>query len=83
LALDLAGMARADFLLDRSDGRLLFNEVNTIPGFTPISMYPMLWKAAGISYRDLITRLVELAVERHRTTRIEVQRPDIDRSIEC
>ena len=75
LALDLAGMARADFLLDRGDGRLYFNEVNSIPGFTPISMYPMLWSATGIGYRDLITRLVDLAVERRAATRVEIRRP--------
>ena len=75
-ALDLAGMARADFLLDRKDGRLYFNEVNTIPGFTPISMYPMLWAASGIAYRDLITRLVDLAIERRRATRVDTDRPD-------
>ncbi|MBD3161929.1 MAG: D-alanine--D-alanine ligase, partial [Candidatus Eisenbacteria bacterium] len=77
LALDLAGMARADFLLERGTGKLYFNEVNTIPGFTPISMYPMLWDASGIGYRELITRLVELALERHRATRVEVDRPRV------
>jgi D-alanine-D-alanine ligase len=74
--LDLAGMARADFLLDRADGSLTFNEVNTIPGFTPISMYPMLMEASGVSYRELITRLVELAIERHAATRVETGRPE-------
>jgi D-alanine-D-alanine ligase len=74
-ALDIAGMARADFLLSRKDGRVYFNEVNTIPGFTPISMYPMLWEASGLSYRDLITRLVELAIERHDATRVETRPP--------
>jgi D-alanine-D-alanine ligase len=73
--LDLAGMARVDFLLDRRTGELWFNEVNTIPGFTPISMYPMLWKESGVEYRDLITRLVELAIERHEQTRVETERP--------
>jgi D-alanine-D-alanine ligase len=62
--LDLAGMARIDFLLDRKTGRVCFNEANTIPGFTPISMYAKLWEAAGLSYPDLLTRLVELALER-------------------
>lgn len=74
-ALDLSGMARVDFLLERTSGALYFNEVNTIPGFTPISMYPSLWQASGMSYRDLITRLVELAVERHRSTRVETELP--------
>jgi D-alanine-D-alanine ligase len=62
-ALDCLGMARVDFLLSRSDGRLIINEVNTLPGFTPISMYPRLWQATGVSYRDLLTRLVDLSVE--------------------
>jgi D-alanine-D-alanine ligase len=74
-ALDIAGMARVDFLLDRGNGDIYFNEVNTIPGFTPISMYPMLWQASGVSYRDLITRLVDLAIERHGATRVETRAP--------
>ena len=56
--------ARVDFFL-ADDGRMLLNEVNTIPGFTPISMYPRLWQAAGLSYTGLIDRLVDLAVDRH------------------
>ena len=56
-------MARVDFFL-QEDGKLLVNEVNTIPGFTKISMYPKLWEASGLSYKDLITRLIELAIER-------------------
>jgi D-alanine-D-alanine ligase len=64
-AIDSAGMARADFLLDRHTGDLFVNEVNTIPGFTPISMYPKLWEASGISYTELIDRLIQLALERH------------------
>ncbi|NLE76925.1 MAG: D-alanine--D-alanine ligase [Chloroflexi bacterium] len=64
-ALDCAGMARVDFLLDRENGRLYLNEVNTIPGFTPISMYPKLWEASGLGYTALIDRLIELALERH------------------
>ncbi len=63
-AIDCAGLARVDFFLT-PDGRFYLNEVNTIPGFTPMSMYPKLWEHAGLSYRDLITRLVELALERH------------------
>lgn len=77
LALDLAGMARVDFFLDRRDSSIYLNEVNTIPGFTPISMYPMLWQASGISYPDLLTRLVELALERHRQTRVELEPPGV------
>ena len=63
-ALDCAGFARVDFFLT-SEGELLLNEVNTIPGFTPMSMYPKLWEYAGLSYGDLITRLIELGFERH------------------
>ena len=64
-ACDLSGLARVDFLME-PDGkqRIFLNEVNTLPGFTSISMYPKLWEATGISYRDLITRLIELALER-------------------
>ena len=61
--LEIEGMARVDFFL-QDDGKLLVNEVNTIPGFTKISMYPKLWEASGLSYKDLITRLIELAIER-------------------
>lgn len=65
IAIDCAGMARADFLLDRKTGQVYVNELNTLPGFTPISMYPKLWKASGVSYPELIDRLIELALERH------------------
>ncbi len=65
LALDCAGMARADFLLSRATGELYLSEVNTIPGFTRISMYPKLWEASGLSYRELIDRLIQLALERY------------------
>lgn len=64
-AIDCAGMARVDFLLDRLSGELYVNELNTLPGFTPISMYPKLWEASGVSYSELIDRLIQLAVERH------------------
>jgi D-alanine-D-alanine ligase len=64
-AIDCAGMARVDFLLDRPTGELYVNEINTIPGFTPISMYPKMWEASGVSYPQLIDRLVTLALERH------------------
>jgi D-alanine-D-alanine ligase len=65
-ACDLSGLARVDFLME-PDGkrRVYLNEVNTLPGFTSISMYPKLWEASGLSYQDLITRLIELALERH------------------
>ncbi len=65
LALDCAGMARVDFFLERGTDRIYVNEVNTIPGFTSISMYPKLWAATGIPYPELLTRLIELALERH------------------
>ncbi|MBN1893667.1 D-alanine--D-alanine ligase [bacterium] len=64
-AVDCAGFARVDFLMDRKSGRLYINEINTIPGFTPISMFPKLWEASGVNYPDLIDRLIELALERH------------------
>jgi D-alanine-D-alanine ligase len=64
-ACDCAGLARVDFLLEAGDsGRLYLNEINTMPGFTSISMYPKLWDASGIGYRDLISRLITLALER-------------------
>jgi len=62
---DAAGLARVDFFLTAA-GEVLINEINTIPGFTRLSMYPRLWASAGVAYPDLIERLVELAVERHR-----------------
>ena len=65
-ALDGYGMARVDFLLDKKTGNLYFNEVNTIPGFTPASMYPLLWKASGLPTPQLIDRLIELALRRHK-----------------
>ena len=65
-ALDLNGLARVDFFLDRDTGRLYINEVNTMPGFTQISMYPKLWEASGIPYSQLLDRLIELAIERFR-----------------
>jgi D-alanine-D-alanine ligase len=65
-AVDCAGMARVDLLLDRKTGSFLVNEINTIPGFTTISMYPKLWEASGVSYSRLVDRLIELALERHR-----------------
>jgi D-alanine-D-alanine ligase len=65
-AIDGSGMARVDFLLDRKFAKIFVNEINTIPGFTPISMYPKLWEASGLSYSELIDRLIELALDRHR-----------------
>jgi len=63
-AIDCQGMARVDFLLDRVSGELYLNELNTIPGFTSISMYPKLWEANGLSYPRLVDRLIDLALER-------------------
>jgi D-alanine-D-alanine ligase len=68
-ALDCEGFARVDFFYEEATGRVLLNEVNTIPGFTPKSMFPMLWAASGLSYPDLVARLVDLAVERHAARR--------------
>ncbi len=65
-AAECEGMARVDFLLERRTGRLYLNELNTIPGFTAISMYPKLWEASGLSYAELLDRLIQLALERHR-----------------
>jgi D-alanine-D-alanine ligase len=65
-ACDLSGLARVDFLMEPGGkNRIYLNEVNTMPGFTQISMYPKLWEASGVPYQDLITRLIELALERH------------------
>jgi D-alanine-D-alanine ligase len=65
-ALDCAGMARMDFFLERRTNKIYLNEINTIPGFTSISMYPKLWEATGIPYRELIDRLIQLALDAHR-----------------
>jgi D-alanine-D-alanine ligase len=64
-AVDCAGMARVDFLMDKATDEIWLNELNTIPGFTPISMYPKLWEVSGIGYTELIDRLFQLAIERH------------------
>lgn len=63
-AIDCAGMARADFFVEKDTNRIFLNELNTIPGFTSISMYPKLWQASGLSYAQLVDRLIELALER-------------------
>jgi D-alanine-D-alanine ligase len=65
LALDLSGLARVDFFLEKETGQVYINEVNTLPGFTEISMYPKLWEASGLPYTELLDRLIELALERH------------------
>jgi D-alanine-D-alanine ligase len=64
-SIDAAGMARVDFFLERVSGRLLLNEINTIPGFTSTSVYPKLWAASGLPYDRLLDRLIQLALERH------------------
>ncbi|MCP5095471.1 MAG: D-alanine--D-alanine ligase [Chloroflexi bacterium] len=64
-AIDCAGLGRVDLMMDRDNGKLYLNEINTIPGFTNISMYPKLWEATGLSYSELLDRLIELAIERH------------------
>jgi D-alanine-D-alanine ligase len=68
-ALGCSGLARVDFFLERGSGRWFVNEVNTMPGFTSISMYPKLWEASGLGYRELVTRLVDLAIERWKDRR--------------
>lgn len=64
IALECAGLARVDFFLDKKSGELFINELNTLPGFTPISMYPKLWEATGLSYSALLEKLIEFALER-------------------
>lgn len=64
-AIDAAGLARVDFLLSRDDGAIFVNEINTMPGFTNISMYSKMWEASGVDYPTLVDRLIKLALERH------------------
>jgi D-alanine-D-alanine ligase len=64
-AVDCSGLARVDFLLEASTGKLFLNEINTFPGFTSISMYPKMWAHDGIPFARLVERLIELALERH------------------
>jgi len=73
-AIDCAGLARVDFLLDKDTNELYLNELNTIPGFTRISMYPKLWNAAGVTYPALVDRLIDLALERKRERERTVRR---------
>ena len=77
-ALELSGMARVDFFLEKKGGKIFLNEVNTIPGFTSISMYPKMWEASGIPFRELIDKLIELALEQHREkarTKYQIELP--------
>ncbi len=64
-AVDCSGLARVDFLMDPTTRKIYLNEINTMPGFTSISMYPKLWAASGLAYADLIDRLIQLGIERH------------------
>jgi len=68
-AVECEGMARVDFLWELPSRKLYINEINTIPGFTSISMFPRMWEATGLPYPRLIDRLIELALERHRVRR--------------
>jgi D-alanine-D-alanine ligase len=61
------GLGRADFLMQRDTGEFFINEVNSLPGFTDVSMFPRLWEASGLPYPALLDRLIELALERHRS----------------
>ena len=74
-SLGCAGMARVDLFLERATGSYWVNEVNTIPGFTSISMYPRLWGLSGLPYAALLDELVRLGLERHRERRAEARRP--------
>ena len=78
-ALELSGMARVDFFLEKKGGKIYLNEVNTIPGFTSISMYPKMWEASGIPFRELIDKLIELALEMHAEkarTKYQIELPE-------
>jgi D-alanine-D-alanine ligase len=78
-ALELSGMARVDFFIEKRGGKIFLNEVNTIPGFTSISMYPKLWEADGIPFRELTSKLIELALEQHREkvrTKYQIELPE-------
>jgi D-alanine-D-alanine ligase len=65
LAIDGSGLSRVDFFVSKDDGKIFVNEINTMPGFTPFSMYPLMWKESGKPYRELLDDLLRLAVERH------------------
>ena len=64
-AIDGEGFARVDFFIDRHNGEIYLNEINTIPGFTKYSMFPMLWEEAGVKYADQLERIIELGYERY------------------
>jgi D-alanine-D-alanine ligase len=65
-AIDCSGMARVDFFLQEGTEKLFLNEINTIPGFTEISMYPKLWEVSGLSYPKLLDKLIDLGLEQHK-----------------
>jgi len=65
LSIDGSGLSRVDFFMRKEDGQLFINEVNTMPGFTPYSMYPLMWKESGVSYAELLDTLIALAIARH------------------
>src|SRR5712671_2805813 len=78
-ALELSGMARVDFFVEKKGGKIFLNEVNTIPGFTSISMYPKMWEASGIPFRQLIDKLIDLALEQHAEkarTKYQIELPE-------
>jgi D-alanine-D-alanine ligase len=78
-ALELSGMARVDFFIEKRGGKIFLNEVNTIPGFTSISMYPKLWEANGIPFRELVSKLIDLAMEQHQEkarTKYKIELPE-------
>jgi D-alanine-D-alanine ligase len=78
-ALELSGMARVDFFVEKKGGKIFLNEVNTIPGFTSISMYPKMWEASGIPFRELIDKLIRLALEQHAEkarTKYQIELPE-------
>jgi D-alanine-D-alanine ligase len=78
-ALELSGMARVDFFIEKRGGKIFLNEVNTIPGFTSISMYPKLWEAGGIPFRELVSKLIDLALELHSEktrTKYQIELPE-------
>jgi len=78
-ALELSGMARVDFFIEKRSGKIFLNEVNTIPGFTSISMYPKLWEANGIPFRELFSKLIDLALEQHQEkarTKYQIELPE-------
>src|SRR6267143_1282318 len=79
IALECEGMARVDLFLDRTSGEFFFNELNTIPGFTSISMYPKLWEASGINYQHLLSKLIDLAISRHKKRKTLVRELRIEK----